>query len=87
MNPSVVAAGGCLQPVAGLLEMSLLKEAGHAAGVALSFWHSFVLGRSASVFRACGELSGSKGPSCCSGQLCPVVWLLKFSNSIWLSLV
>lgn len=65
----------------------VLKEAGRALGVVLHFWHRFVLRRSAEVFRACGDLSGSKGPSCCSGQLHPVVWLLKFSNSVWLSSV
>lgn len=48
---------------------------------------SFVLGRSAEVFHACGDLSGSKGLSWCSGQLRPVVWLLKFSNWVWLASV
>lgn len=47
------------------------------------FWRSFVLRRSAEVFNACGDLCGSKELSCCSGQLWPVVWLLKFSNQVW----
>lgn len=79
-------SGGCVcSPCLGLFWMSLLKS--HALGVILHFWHSFVLGRSAEVFHACGDLSGSKGLSCCSGQLCPVVWLLKFSNWFWLASV
>lgn len=69
-----------VQPCQGLS-----RRAGRALGVVLHFWHRSVPGRSAEVFRACGDLSGSKGLSRCSGQLCPVVRSLKFSNRVWLA--
>ena len=77
----------CVQPMPGSFEMCSLRRAGRALAAVLHFWNRCMLGRSAEVFHACGDLSGSKGLSCCSGQLCPVVWLLKFSNWVWLSSV
>lgn len=67
--------------------MCSLRRTGYALSVILHFWHSSVLGRSAEVFHACRDLSGSKRLSCCSGQLRPVVWLLKFSNGVWMASV
>lgn len=66
--------------LARVSQMCSPRRTGCALSVILHFWHSSMLGRSAEVFHACRDLSGSKGLSCCSGQLCPVVWLLKFSN-------